>query len=123
VKFNDFNERPNSRTQRLTQLRREIVQAEITKRFTTRSNFPTIANGHIAARVVSDAGTTPTTRTWQQPRGHPEGLTCASTSSSERDPNQYRTSSASGRVQVQQGNCMRLIDMISSRDGAGWEDQ
>jgi hypothetical protein len=40
--------------------------------FTTRSNFPTIANDvHISARVVSDAGTTPTIRTWQHPGGQP----------------------------------------------------
>jgi len=30
----------------------------------------------VAARVVSDAGTTPTIRTWQHPGGQPDGESC-----------------------------------------------
>jgi hypothetical protein len=67
---------------------------------------------YTTARVVSDA--TPTIRTWQQPGGQPEGLHCFSASSSEQDPNHHLTSSASGRVQAQQGSCMRSTGMISS---------
>src|SRR5215831_8037711 len=70
-------------------------------------SFSTGAIAHISARVVSVCGTTPTTRTWQHPGGQPDGESCPSASSSEHDPNHHLTSSASGRVQVQQGSCMR----------------
>ena len=43
---------------------------------------------HVAARVVSDAGTTPTTRTWQWHIGQPEGLSRFSISSLEQAPSQ-----------------------------------
>src|SRR5262249_9858619 len=76
---------------------------------------------HVAARVVSDAGTTPTIRTWQHPGGQPDGESCPSASSSEHDPNHHLTSSASGRVQAQQGSCMRStgIGLVHAAERVG----
>jgi hypothetical protein len=58
----------------------------------------------VAARVVSDAGTTPTTRTRQQHSGNPEGLRWFARSSSEQFASHTRTSEACGLAQLQQGN-------------------
>src|SRR6516225_6915965 len=70
---------------------------------------------HVAARVVSDAGTTPTIRTWQHPGGQPDGESCPSASSSEHDPNHHLTSSARRNFIVLLGGAAASIPASSSR--------
>jgi len=70
---------------------------------------------HVAARVVSDAGTTPTIRTWQHPGGQPDGESCPSASSSEHDPNHHLTSSARRNFIVLLGDAAASIPASSSR--------
>jgi len=67
----------------------------------------TLQRAHVAARVVSVCGTTPTIRTRQQHSGRPDGLHCCSTSLSEHCLS--HTSIACGLSQLQQGSCVRSI--------------